>query len=297
MNELVKYFNISNDTDLIWLVIKALSLCVLLMVIYTIFPTIKNVVFSFFSFSKPKIKKWVVQVSDSPNGKKVHVVWNVSGAFSIRLEPVLKKNNVFKKLNLLFGGLYAFFLLPFKLKHSKSKHELSVKKIRFKNLLLLNTKLSIPQGSHSFYLNDDKYELTFYLIGIWGTEKSSVVISNAIVNEEINGEKLTKESTESSKEFNELIYYDLLRKYNLSQKRSNTHVLNEIFSSQFKEKNIVTKGEKLQKIHNQYKEVINSSYKILLKPKRIQVQSNFKFINHTKEFLNFREHQLDNNQF
>lgn len=295
MDWIIKYFNITSDTDLIWLVIKAISFCVLLMLIYAHLPTLKNILISFFYFSKPKINKWLVQVSDTPHGKKVDLVWNVSGAVQLSIEPILRKHRFKDTLKVFFSGIYAYILYPFST--HKNESNLAVKKKRLKNIFLFYRKLSIPDGAYSFYLSDSNLELTLIVRGIWGIEKSSTTISNATVHVEKNDKPVSEGSPVLSKEFNELIYHDLLRKYYLSQKRSNKDILTEIFSTHFKNKNIVTKGEKLQRIHKQYKSLTNASGTPFLKPKRIHFQSNFIFGDYRTEFLKYREHQLNNNQF
>lgn len=297
MDWIIKYFNITNDIDLIWLVIKAISSCVFLMVLYRFLPIIKRIFISFFSFSKPKIITWLVQVENTTNGKKVHLAWNVSGSIDISIDPIYNKNNFSKVFKIYIGGIYAFFILLFKYKNYKSKYDILVKKNRFKNFKLLNHKFTLPQGSYSFYLEQDNLEITLNIRGVWGENKSSVLISNPSIENRTEENKSLKENFEFPKEFNNLIYSELLRKYTLSYSNSNKDILKEIYSNKFKEKNIVTTGNKLQKIYNKYNSSFKSTCYTSLKPNRIHLPSNIIFNNFTNEFLNFREYNKNNNQF
>jgi hypothetical protein len=291
MNWIIKYFNITDDVDLFLLVVKALLCCVLLMFIFALFPKIKNILISIFSFSRPKIINWVVQVSDTEKGKKIDLVWVVKSAINVEIDPVLRK----PKQNIIvvfIKNIVASICLPFILKkNSVIKQRFLLKKNRFKSRILLSKKLSIPGGSHTFYMNNDNLEINLIVKGFWGTKKSKVLVNNIKTsNKEM---KLNNSEVDYTKSFEELLYQDFLNNLKLFQLKTSSAIIQMTSSSKFKSNYYPTKNKELNDLRMKIRNSNKQNY-TFLKCNRIDFKTNFKFVDYSNEFLKFRNNEMNN---
>jgi hypothetical protein len=292
MDWIIKYFNITDDIDLFLLVIQALLCCVLLMFIFALFPKIKNILISIFSFSRPKIINWVVQVSDTEKGKKIDLVWEVKSATNVEIVPILTKPKL-NKLVIFFDNIIASICLPFILKkNSAIKQRFLLKKNRFKSSMLLSQKLSIPEGRHSFYLSNDNVEINLKVKGFWGNTESKVLVNSVQTNTKKNNasNELVRDYTKS---FEEMMYFDFLNNLKLFQLKTSSEIIQESSSSKFKSLYHLTKNKEFNDLRLKMQNSNKQDYYIL-KFNRINFQTNFNFVDYRNKFLKFRSNEMNN---
>jgi hypothetical protein len=298
MEEIIRYFNIKEDIDLIYLLLKVLGATILLMLVASYLPKIKKLVYSFFIFSEPTIDEFAVNVSDSANGKNIEIYWNVKGAYNLELKPIIVNTDILNSVKIISKGYISKLFSPFLFKNSSLKSRFLNYEQRHNNLNLLNSKLSLPVGTYRLYTENLDLKLSLKAKGIWGSKESKITISSSALNDN----KITKQEKPSinsieNKDLEQLIARIFINNLNESISIKSEKLINNIRTPQFQKKYLLSKNKTFNSLSNINKQIINPSNNLLCKAKKIQVNQHLNANDFRQIFLNYRENLLQTHNF
>ena len=297
MDWIIKYFNVREDIDLIFLVIKFLGVAILLMMFTSYYTKIMRIVNSFFTFSKPTIKKFAANVRHSGSGKKIEIYWEVKGAYSLELIPVILKLNFYNSLKIKLEGFISKIFMPFLRNNTALRSRFSKLNRIHNNLNLLNSKLSLSNGSYRFYSEDSNIKLSLKAHGIWGTRENNILIATDITDDIKNSIQVKSNNTDNNRKLEHFVSKIFLSLTKTTLNEKSKSLIAENRSPEFHKKHLLLKNNTFEVLRIINKQLNNPKNNSIFKSKKIYFSSHFKQTDFRKTLLEYRAHLIRTSNF
>jgi hypothetical protein len=284
MKQLFEIFNVKSDADLVLLVVLPIFLCVFWVVVVMLFPSLSNFGKSFFSFSKPKIKRFVVQTSISSEGKTIYFEWEVSSAARVEISPIFLRIGFKKTCKIFIYGFIAAIFGSFTFGFSRVEKKMKFSSKRLKYYLNISRKQAMNVGAYSTLLVDDEIEFKITAFNLWGQAVSSA----RVVNTENKNQVIRNELSQGN---GDMLFLLFLNNYAGNKRSVSTEVLRMLHSPDFKKtyaQHVANDIFKSNNIGSLISPFISSS----LMSQKQQVCGQLKFIDIKKDFITFRQNQI-----